>query len=165
MKNLSIIILSLLLFACGASDESELTRYINRIKLRPSKPIEPLPEFKALPVFQYPENDTRRSPFKPTTEMQVDTFVPNVKRPKQALEAFPLDGLKFVGILEQSNTRWALIRDPKGLVIRIKQGEYMGQNYGEVLRINEKSILLSESVQLNGKWEKRQVTINLSVPD
>ena len=164
LKKIGIIILPFLLSTCSGSDKGELKRYINEVKLMPPKPIEPFPEFKRITSFQYPENDHRRSPFKPKTAGQTDTFVPNVKRPKQPLESFSLDTLIFVGILEESTTKWALVKDPKGTVTRIKVGEYMGQNYGEVIRINHQSMLLSETVQLNGKWKKRRITINLSMP-
>ncbi len=50
--------------ACDFSDENELSQYINSIKSRPAKPIEPIPTFKPAPKFVYPENALRRSPFK-----------------------------------------------------------------------------------------------------
>ena len=88
-----------------------------------------------------------------------------MKRPKQPLEAFPLDALKFVGILEQGPLIWALIKQPDGLISRVKPGDYMGQNYGQIVGIKEKIIQLDELVQLNGKWDKKRIVINLSVPD
>ena len=162
---LMLAILSMLLIACGASDDEALNRYINMVKARPAKPIEPLPEFKPLAQFKFPEDDHRRSPFKPKESEEKNTFTPNIKRPKQPLEAFPLDALKFVGELKQGATVWALISQPDGLVTRVKPGDYMGQNYGQIVLIKDKVIQLQEAVQVNGKWEKRAVSINLSVPD
>lgn len=160
-----MILLSCILSACDTPGTRDLNRYINDIKLRPAKSIEPLPEFTPLPKFIYPEQDSRRSPFKPRVIVQADTFSPNVKRPKQPLEAFPLDALKFVGILKQGPIVWALIKQPDGLVSRVKPGDYMGQNYGQVISIKEKFIKLQEAVQVAGKWEKRDITINLKAPD
>jgi type IV pilus assembly protein PilP len=165
INGLIILLLSLMLIACGSSGTRDLNNYINNIKIRKSKSIEPLPEFTPLPVFIYPEQDSRRSPFKPRVVMQTDTFSPNVKRPKQPLEAFPLDALKFVGILKQGPVVWALIKQPDGLVTRVKPGDYMGQNYGQVINIKDKIIKVEEAVQVAGKWEKRDITINLKVPD
>jgi type IV pilus assembly protein PilP len=151
---------------CGSSgNDADLTRYIFEVKKRPALPIEPLPDFKPLPKFTYPEADARRSPFKPKIIAQSDQFAPNVKRPKQPLEAFPLDALKFVGILEQGPLIWALMKQPDGLISRVKPGDYMGQNYGQIVGIKDKSIQLDELMQLNGKWEKKRIVINLSVPD
>ena len=159
------VLLSTFLFACGSSTDSDLTHYINNIKNRPVKPIEPIPEFKPLPKFTYPEDDNRRSPFKPVVaQQQPDAFAPNSKRPKQPLEAFPLDALKFVGILEEGPLVWALISQPGGLVSRVKFGDYMGQNYGQVVSINQKFIQLNETVQIAGKWKRKPITINLRTP-
>lgn len=151
---------------CGSSDEATLKRYILQVKSRPAHPIEPIPELKPLPKFIYPEADSRRSPFKArVVASKMDTFAPNVKRQKQHLESFPLDALKFVGILEQGATRWALIKEPSGLVSRVRAGDYMGQNYGQVTRINAKLVQLDEAVRIGGKWEKKSIVMNLSVPD
>ena len=155
-----------LFVGCGSSGtDPDLTRYIFEVKNRPAVPIDPLPDFKPLAKFTYPEADARRSPFKPKVLVQTDQFAPNVKRPKQPLEAFPLDALKFVGILEQGPLIWALIKQPDGLISRVKPGDYMGQNYGQIVGIKEKIIQLDELVQLNGKWDKKRIVINLSVPD
>jgi len=155
--------LSLLLVACS-SDDSELKRYINTVKTRPGRPIEPIPEFKPLKKFIYPEKDNRRSPFKPVVVEQEETFAPNVKRPKQPLEAFPLDSLNFVGVLKEGSSIWALISQPNGLVTRVKSGDYLGQNYGQILSIQDKTIKIEETVKVAGKWEKKQTIINLRVP-
>jgi type IV pilus assembly protein PilP len=153
---LSII---LLLAGCGSSEEKELNRYIHRVKLRAVKPIEPLPQFEPLPIFVFPEDDKRRSPFKPKVVEQ--GFAPNIKRPKQPLEAFPLDALKFVGLLRQGAVIWALIKAPDGFITRVKPGDYMGQNYGRISSIREKEIELDEAIQMNGKWEKKKMVIHL----
>ena len=155
--------LLLLMLASCSSDESQLTRYINSIKARPPRPIEPIPEPQPIPKFIFPETDNRRSPFKPVLD-QADFFAPNIKRPKQPLEHFPLDALKFVGILKQGNVTWALISQPTGLISRVKLGDYMGQNYGQIINIKDKTILLEETIQVTGKWEKKQITLNLWVP-
>ncbi len=157
---LFMALLSLILIGCSA-DESKLRRYINMVKARPPRPIEPIPEPHPIEKFVYPEVDSRRSPFKPIVEQEQDTFAPNSKRPKQPLEHFPLDALKFVGILKQGNLIWALIAQPERLVSRVKLGDYMGQNYGQVIDIKDKTILLEETVQTAGKWEKKKIKFDL----
>lgn len=160
-----MVVISLMLMACGSSEDNELNHYIIKIKARPTKPIDPLPEFKPLSKFIYPEEDNRRSPFKPRVVEQTNSFSPNIKRPKQPLESFPLDALKFVGTLRQGPTIWALIRQPDGLVTRAKPGDYIGQNYGQITSIQTKIMQVDEAVRLEGTWEKRRISINLSMPD
>lgn len=160
-----LILLSLLLIACGPSEDSELRHYMNEIKSRRSKPIEPIPQFEPPVEFSYPEVEKRRSPFKPivpdTADTLPDQLAPTLNRPKQPLEAFALDSLKFVGVLKEKSTIWGLISQPEGSIARVKRGDYMGKNYGQVIRIKDDVIEIEESVQVNGRWEKKTVTLKL----
>lgn len=154
-------LLSLLITACSG-DNSDLLKYINDVKARPSKLIEPLPKFAPLPIFKFPENDKRRNPFKPVVlTKNADLYAPDQKRLKQPLEAFPLDALKFVGILEQGAVIWALIKQPDMQISRVRVGDYMGQNYGRIIVIKRDLIKLEETVKDTGSWEKKITTINL----
>jgi type IV pilus assembly protein PilP len=161
---LFLCLIGLLLCACGPTEDDELRKYIEEIKARKSRPIEPIPEFQTLPKFQYPEQEIRRSPFKPivlVNETQIDSKAPNLDRPKQPLENFPLDALKFVGTLKEGKIIWALISQPDGTISRIKTGEYMGKNFGQVLEINNETITLVETLQIGGKWEKKTINLKL----
>ncbi len=40
----------------------------------------------------------------------------------------------------------------------------MGKNYGQIIHIQEQSMKLIETVQVEGKWEKKEITINLMTP-
>ncbi|MDI1351721.1 MAG: pilus assembly protein PilP [bacterium] len=152
--------LSILMSSCS-SDNSDLSRYINDIKSRPALPIEPIPTFAPLSTFKFPENDTRRSPFKPSDiRKRVDPFAPDQKRIRQPLESFPLDALKFVGTLRRGNEIWALIKDPEKIT-PIKIGDYMGQNYGRIISITSDQIKLEETVKDTGAWKKQITTLNL----
>lgn len=160
-----VVLLTMFLIACGSSSNDDLKHYINTVKLRPATPIEPIPAFVQLMKFNYPENEARRNPFVPLSpKQQTDLFAPNSQRAKEPLEAFPLDALKFVGILRQDGKIWGLIMQPGGLVSRVKVGGYMGQNYGQVLVIKDKVINLEETIKVNGKWQKRGMIINLRTP-
>ena len=154
----SIVMLS----GCGSSSDTELARYINQVKLRPAKKIEPIPEFKPAKQFIFPENDIRRSPFKPMqVEKKSQINAPNLNRQKGPLEAFPLDALKFVGTLKEGQELWALMQEPGGLITRVKIGDYLGKNYGELLSIQDKVIKIEETIQVEGRWEKKIVIMNL----
>lgn len=157
------VLMIMMLSACGQSNEGELRRYINGIKSRPSKPIEPIPEFTPPAKFTYPEEDTRRSPFKPLMDeiREEESFAPDMTRPKQPLEGFSLDALRFVGTLKEGSTLWGLISQPGGLVTRVRSGDYLGKQYGQILRITEQRIEIEETVKIGGKWEKKKNTLQL----
>lgn len=160
---LTLVFCTLILFACTSSEDDKLSSYINDIKARPGRPIEPIPEFVPLKKFIYPEVDDRRSPFKKKEITQAtDKLAPNLNRLKQPLEFFPLDALKFVGILKQGSLIWGLISQPNGEVTRVKVGNYMGKNFGKIISITEQNLKLEETVQVDGKWEKRMTTFSLN---
>lgn len=165
LHNTVLLALAVILAGCTSSADSELTHYINEVKSRPGRPIEPIPQVAPLPKFTYPEVDNRRSPFKPKeVKITEDKLAPNTNRPKQPLEQYPLDSLKFVGVLKEGSTIWGLITKPDGEVVRVKPGDYMGQNFGKVVSINNESLKLEESTQIAGKWKKQITTINLNAP-
>lgn len=165
-KYLPIVFFMVWLTGCGSSEEDDLDEYIHQIKSKPPMPIGPMPSIESIPKFTYPENDERRNPFKPLpVANKMDISAPNTNRLKQPLEAFPLDALKFVGILKQGTVIWALIKQPSGLVSRVKNGNFMGQNYGELIQINDNALDIEETVQVGGKWEKRNIVIHLSTPE
>ncbi|QMT59647.1 pilus assembly protein PilP [Legionella sp. PC997] len=159
----SIFFLSLLLVACSNSND-DLVRYIHDVKLRKTRDIEPIPSFAPLPTFKFPDNSNRRNPFMPTTQKktEVDVNAPDKNRPKEPLEAYPLDALKFVGTLTQGNEIWALIKLPNKDITHVRVGNYMGQNYGRIVSIKNGAIELLETTQTSGKWEKHTTTLELN---
>ena len=49
-----------------------------------------------------------------------------------------------------------------GLLYQVKAGEYLGQNYGKILKISETEISLREIVQdAAGEWIERPTTLQL----
>lgn len=163
-NTIKILLISALTLGLGAcsGDNSDLESYINDIKSRKSRPIEPIPKFAPLPIFKFPEDDPRRSPFKPVDlKKRTDINAPDKNRQKQPLEAYPLDALKFVGTLKQGNEMWALIKQPNNQITRVKAGDYMGQNYGRIVIIKNDKIIIEETYKDTGTWEKKMTTINL----
>jgi len=150
--------MSFFITSCG-QDNVDLKHYIAKIKARPAQAIEPMPDFVSVPVFKFPEHGGRRSPFKPTEQKKVDDVAPDSSRAQQPLERFPLDALKFIGLLKQGNQLWALIQDPEKKVTSIKIGGYMGQNYGQVISITGTEIKLQELIKTSGLWEKHLTSI------
>ena len=154
----------ILLSACGGSSKDEkLAKYIKAVKSRSGQRIEPIPKYKPLEKFHYPENQVRRSPFNPTQSKKRENLdAPNIRRPKQFLEQYPLDSLHFVGVLKQGARAWGLIQLPKtGEIKRVKVGDYMGLNYGKILRITNKTVKLEERVNVRGVWERKLITLTI----
>lgn len=86
---------------------------------------------------------------------------PDMERRKEVLEAYPLDELRMVGVIERSTARHALIQMDKS-VYQAKTGNYIGQNFGIITKITETNMEIKEIVQdAAGDWAERKVTLEL----
>lgn len=82
-------------------------------------------------------------------------------RRKEPLEAFPLDGMTMVGSLARQGRFFALLK-VDNLLYMVKQGDYLGQNYGRVTKIEETRVDIRELVQdAAGEWVTRQAQLHL----
>lgn len=169
LRLLSLPVIAAMLTACG-QDMSDLTRYVNEVKARPAKPIEPIPVIKPYVRFIYPGHDL--DPFDvsvlaPDQDRQTASSVMIDKnRVPEFLEKFPLDSLKMVGTVFKEEQLWALIRVPGGSVHRVREGNYIGRNHGKILEIKNAGIMLSEIVENGfGGYEKRENELAISNPN
>ena len=86
---------------------------------------------------------------------------PEMNRRREPLEAYPLDSLSMVGSLVRSGRTYALLR-ADNLLYQVKVGDYLGQNYGKIMKITETEIELREIVQdAAGEWIERSATLQL----
>ncbi len=128
----------------------DLYAYIDQAKSAHVGSVQPIPQFKPYESFTYSAADLR-DPFEAAINLDEDEdkddlLSPDKTRPKQPLEAFPLDTLRMVGVLEQGDNLWGLIEDPKQVVHRVSIGNYMGQNEGAITGISEGEIFLVEII-------------------
>jgi type IV pilus assembly protein PilP len=156
----------------GCSDDfSDLDRYISEVKARPKEPIKPLPEIKVIEPFMF-KPEGLRDPFKPVEQPEqvagadvstVSGIKPDTSRRKEELEEFPLDGLRMVGIVNMKSNLWGLIKASDGTIYRVKVGNYMGKNYGKIIRIVSDRIELMEIVpDKPGTWREQPASIALT---
>jgi len=165
---IAVTLLSLLMSGCTSDNVSDLQQYVNQVKAKKPAKIEPLPDVKPYETYVYDEA-TLRDPFqpsiarKPVNTANASEYRPDMKRQREVLEQFPLDTLSMVGSLEQSGERWALIRAQDGTLYRTKKGRYIGQDYGQIIRVTETEIVLQETVPDGlGGWVRRQATLSVS---
>ena len=89
---------------------------------------------------------------------------PDLTRPREALEEFPLDALAMVGTLEKGKVVWGVIsvRSAGGEMHRVKVGNHMGRNFGMITEITDEKIMLVELVRCSlGDWIERESVIKL----
>lgn len=153
----------------GSADTSDLRQFMDATLNKPRGRIEPIPVFKPYEFFNYSAAGLR-SPFElPVIEeaeikVQVGMDVrPDMDRPKEHLEQYPLGSMVMVGTLMKADgVLWALVKDGDGSVVRVSEGQHMGQNYGRITSINEYRINLIEIVPNGvGGWIERPRTMAL----
>lgn len=154
----------LLLAGCSNRDMHDLRAWVAQVKARPGPPLKPIPTIQPYDPYIYPQTSLR-SPFVGVAPKKVSSVQPDLARDKEYLERFPLDSLKFVGVIAFGGTRYALIRDPEGVVHRVTPGHYLGQNNGRVTAILADKIKLTEIVPNGtGGYMRRPASLKLAQP-
>lgn len=164
LKLISISAFSLLLVACNGDEGDDLDKFMSNAANDMSKGVEPLPEVLPYSPLQYNADGTLADPFKPRKAASKNgSLQPNTNRPKEALEAYPLESLIYVGSMSRNKLTYALVKTPDNTIQQVKVGNYLGPNFGLVIAINEADIALKEIVQddLTGDWIERSASINL----
>lgn len=170
MRNLAIIMSVLFLAACGGDEHQDLKEELKVLTKDLRGRIDPLPVVKPYEPVPYRAFDVP-DPFgvakielatgTPATKKTGGANAPDTSRPKEPLEAYPLESLKMVGMLSQKGVTYALIRADAN-VYRVKVGNYLGQNFGVITGITDNQISLKELVQdASGDWTERKVGLQL----
>lgn len=151
--------------ACGG-DMDGLDAYINEIKARPGGRIEPLPEVAPYEVFTYiADAQGVRSPFMPEVAQSSGPGSgprPDDSRPKEYLEQFSLDTLSMVGTMNVGETAYGLVQTSDGLIHRVLPGNYLGQNDGRIIDIDESKITVVEIISDGiGGYVERDAAVSL----
>jgi len=166
--NLAIVALAMLVAACGEEFGDLKAELKEKTKDMRGK-IEPLPVVKPYEPVPYKAFD-QPDPFS-SAKIELVTksagtgggggLKPDLNRPKEPLEAYPLESLKMVGVLQQRKASFALVKADTGLY-RVGVGNYMGQNFGLITGITDSQIQLRELIQdAVGDWTERQSTLQL----
>jgi type IV pilus assembly protein PilP len=169
-------VLSLLAMAglvgCGTSSEDELRQWMNeqnaltRPNVKPiSEPKQFKPELYALASVVDPFSSQKLTQALKRDSAQAVSngalVAPELVRRKEALEAFPLDAMALVGNMAKEGKPVALVK-VDNLLHQVRLGNYLGQNYGRVMRITETEVILREIVQdAAGEWIERTATLQL----
>jgi type IV pilus assembly protein PilP len=145
------VVLSMAAAGC-AQDNDDLYRFIDETKSKHLGSVKPIPQFEPYRNFSY-EASELRDPFESTFEAEAggqnasnSGIKRNDTRPREALETYPLDTLRMVGILVQNEQTWGLIKDPNNVVHRVQTGNYVGQNEGQIVAVSEQKLNVIEII-------------------
>jgi type IV pilus assembly protein PilP len=166
-RRLVPLALGLAMVGCGSDQFQDLKQFVadaetvagNRAR------IDPLPKVDPYEPFVYNQAELE-DPFRPRkiepTKSAKGQIQPDLNRRREPLEAFPLDNLKMVGSLQQGKTTFALIRTPDSNLFRVRLNNYIGQNFGLIIEVDETGLKLKELVQDGaGEWTERITSLFL----
>ena len=166
-------VLSLFITGCGASGQGELRQWMAEQRSQTKAGVEPISEPKKFVPQLYTQvgaidpfsiQRLAQSMKRESTRLADNAVLlaPELTRRKEALEAFPIDGATMVGSLIKDGRPVALVR-VDNLLYQVREGNYLGQNYGRVTKISETEMRVREIVQdVSGEWIERPVTVQLT---
>ncbi|MBT8445636.1 MAG: pilus assembly protein PilP [Gammaproteobacteria bacterium] len=171
--------LVLALSGCVSKDYSDLEAYVAEVLEREGGRIDPPPELAVYEPYIYQSGSNGgRNPFVSflaRQEPEIDDkegavpvdqqkFVNEISTHKlEELEQYPIDALRMVGTMRNDNNLWGIVLDPTGVTHRVVVGNYLGDNYGKIVSIDEDQIELRELVQeTGGRWEERSAALALA---
>lgn len=172
----SFMAVSLTLSGCLSSKDSELQQWM--VEQKGNTPVKVAPI--AAPKKFVPQAYTQQASMEPFNNQKLlqalrkdssqsaanlSLISPELARRKEALESFPLDAVSMVGTLDKKNTPVALLKVDK-LLYQAKVGNYVGQNYGRIVKISDTEIVLREIAQdASGEWIERKVNLQLQAKE
>lgn len=168
-RRVAIALVATTLAACGSNDMDDLRAWVDSVKKQQKGVVEPLPEIKTVEPFLFKPEDIR-DPFLPNDktegveETKGDNGIrPDTTRSKEELETYELDSLRMVGTINQEGHLWGLVRANDGTIHRVRVGNYMGRNYGKIIRVKEGEIELLEIIPDSpGGWRERKAALELT---
>ncbi|MDD5299196.1 MAG: pilus assembly protein PilP [Gallionella sp.] len=167
MKSIHLALVSLLLTGCGGGEFQDLRDFVKDSGKDLRGKIPPPPEVKPYEPFAYNNEVNLSDPFKPRKPVlasgsRTGGNQPDMDRPKEALEEFPLEGLRMVGYLYQKKVGYAVVRAPDGKLHRVKTGNYIGMNFGLIKEVTDTEVVIKEMVQdSTGDWSERISSLKL----
>ncbi len=169
-------VLVLIMTGCTVPDIQDLQQFVAAKKASsPGKELKPLPKIEPYKPFAYTAQGLK-DPFATSVFVQealvamdpppVDNGIhPDPDRPREELEKYALGSLKMVGTFQNildGEALWALIKAPDGIIHRIKEGNYLGADHGQVMLITEQRIDLQEIVAEGRGWVERGALLSLA---
>lgn len=172
LRWVSLACIGLALAGCGGGNGDELQQWLAEQRNQTRPKVAAIPEPK---VFK-PESYSQQAAVEPFSKERLTLALrsessqvsanaglvaPELARRKQALEAYPLDAMTLVGSMSRAGQPVALVK-VNNLLYQVRPGDYLGQNYGRVIKINETEVALREIVQdAVGEWIERTASLQL----
>ena len=166
MRKFAVVMASSALVACSSGDHQDLRQWMVEVSKDMKGSVPALPVVTPYEAVPYDAS----SMVDPFNAAKIDPEQksgggggkrPDFDRPREPLESYPLESLKYVGVLIKKKVGYALIQ-ADGSLFQVKIGNYMGQNFGVITKVSDTEVSLRELVQdAAGDWAERSSTLLL----
>jgi len=164
----ALLFCTIAFLGCSGSQE-ELTQWIDQQRREVKPSVSPLSAPKKFNPQGYLaggavepfSNQKLTVAIKQEARQSNSLLAAEINRRKEPLEAYPVDGMNMVGSVIKQGRPYALLK-VDNLLYQVKQGDYLGQNYGKITKISETDISFREIVQdAAGEWIERTSSLQL----
>jgi type IV pilus assembly protein PilP len=168
----ALVCVSLMLSACLGDEREDLSSWMQQERNSIKPDVKPIPEPTKFEPYSY-SGERYVEPFSSEKLASIlksgqslpseksALIEPELNRRKQPLEAFPLDTMVMVGSLNRNGKLVGLVK-VDSLLYQVTSGNYLGQNFGRILKVEENQIVLREIVQdAAGEWIERPAALQL----
>ncbi|MGF1721631.1 pilus assembly protein PilP [Vibrio kyushuensis] len=157
-----------LLVGCNANQES-IDEYIQTVESQARIDVEQLTPIITFQASPYQSRGLREPFILPIAALvqeqpiaKKDCWQPSKRNKSGQLERYPISKLKLKGVMGSSGQISALIQTPKGQVVKVGKGQFVGLNNGRVTKVTSKYLLINETLPDGlGCWNKRNVRLAL----
>jgi type IV pilus assembly protein PilP len=159
----------LLLAGCGDSDVREVRDWMDQVQRDTRPAVKPLPQPKDFLPYAYgarqaidPFNQNKLlGELARAAATSANPNQPDMSRPRELLETYPLDTMRMVGTMEKGGVSYGLLQIDRAL-FQVRPGQRIGQNFGVVTRVSEDAVNIREVVQdAAGEWVERMAKLEL----
>lgn len=156
------------LAACADGDHQDLKDWMAEASKDMHGKVQPIPEIKPFPIVSYDAGNLME-PFSvgkivPEKRGSGSGLQPDFDRPREPLEAYPLESLKLVGVVRKGRALHGLILVDNA-VHQVRTGNHIGQSFGVITSISEAQMSIKELVQdpsgQTADWVERLATLQL----
>lgn len=170
MRKLGWVLVPVLLAGCGAGEHEDLRDWMNEASKDLRGNVPPLPTVKPYEPVAY-DAAGMLDPFNPARGKAgggepKGGAGPDLNRPREPLEEFPLETMALVGIMRNKTKLVAQVL-VNGKSYEVRVGDHIGQSFGKVVSIDttkdEEKLVLKELVQeADGGWVERDSALHLT---
>jgi type IV pilus assembly protein PilP len=168
LKSAFLQVTVLLFVTACSSEQSELQAWMDEETKAVAPTKEKISEPKVFEPYRY-ENATQVDPFSSVKlataldklQKNKGALQPDLKRRREVLENFPLENIRMVGHLANNKSAFALLQ-AENVVYQAKIGNYLGQNFGVITKMNDTEVQIKELVQdAAGEWTERETALRI----